>query len=91
MSESFTPEAIEKIRGRIDGLKLVTRLQGHALGGGTGTELAMSDTQIKAAGILLRKVLPDLTHVDHAGATGPLQVEIVQFGGDASGKGFGQR
>ncbi len=85
-SVPFTPEAIEKIRGRIDGLKLVTRLQGHALGG--AAELAMSDTQIKAAGILLRKVLPDLTHVDHAGATGPLQVEIVQFGGD---RGFGSK
>ena len=75
----FSSEAVEEIRARIDSLQLVGRLQDHALGG--ASDLAMSDTQIKAAQILLRKTLPDLQHVDHGSNGGPLQVEIVQFGG----------
>ena len=74
---SFTPEAIDQIRGRIKTLVLLSKLQDHALG---EADVAMSDTQIKACQILLRKTIPDLQHVDHTSAGGPLVVEIVQFG-----------
>lgn len=51
----WTPEIV---RERIQVTKLVDCLQKHALG-----KLKMGATQIQAAGILLKKVLPDQTEV----------------------------
>lgn len=55
---------------------ILNRLQDHAL-----DKADMSNTQIKAADILLRKVVPDLAKHEHTGEDGgPLTVEIVRFG-----------
>lgn len=51
-------EAREKIRTT----QLINRLQDHAFG-----EVEMSQTQIKAVEILLRKSVPDLSSVQHGG------------------------
>ena len=45
----------QKSRDKIRATQLVKRLQSHALG-----ELELTQTQIKAAEILLKKCLPDL-------------------------------
>ena len=52
----------ELARERIEGGKLINRLADHAEG-----VCEMSSTQIKAAEILLRKVVPDLKAVEHSG------------------------
>ncbi len=52
----------EDVRKKIQASQLVNLLQNHAL---NGTELAM--TRIKAAELLLRKSIPDLTAVEHSG------------------------
>jgi hypothetical protein len=54
---------------------LLNRLSDHASG-----KAEMSRTQVMAAQILLRKVLPDLTSTELAGQDGaPLAVHIVRF------------
>jgi len=50
---------LEKVRERIKSTLLVERLQDHILG-----HQEMSQTQIKAAEILLRKTIPDLKAVE---------------------------
>lgn len=52
----------EVARERIEGAKLLNKLADHAEG-----LCEMSSTQIKAAEILLRKVVPDLKAVEHSG------------------------
>lgn len=52
----------EEMRSRIDANRLVKRLQDHVLGDGI-----LSESQIRAAGILLKKVIPDLATVTVAG------------------------
>ena len=52
----------EDTRLRIKVGNIITRLQKHVDG-----EVDMSSTQLKAAEILLRKTLPDLTSVEHSG------------------------
>jgi hypothetical protein len=49
-------------RTRIQGTQIIKRLQAHVFG-----ELKLSITQIRAAEILLRKVLPDLVAADIGG------------------------
>src|SRR5687767_12025687 len=46
----------EETRGRIKASQLINRLQDHVL-----SDVEMSPTQLNAANILLKKVLPDLT------------------------------
>lgn len=50
------------VRERIQVTKLQQRLENHALG-----LVDMSATQIKAAEILLKKTVPDLSSVEHSG------------------------
>ena len=52
----------EFVRDKIRATQLVNRLENHAFG-----ELELSNTQIKAIEILLRKCVPDLSAVDHSG------------------------
>ena len=52
----------EMVRDKIQASQLINRLENHALG-----ELELSQTQIKAIEILLRKTLPDLSAVEHSG------------------------
>lgn len=48
----------EEVRLKIQASQLINRLQSHGLG-----KNKMSQTQIRAAEIVLRKTLPDLTHM----------------------------
>lgn len=53
----------EQWREKIQASMLLNRLRDHALG-----KCDMSPTQVRAAEVLLRKTLPDLSSVDHSGA-----------------------
>jgi hypothetical protein len=59
-NKAWTPE---KVRQRIRASMLVRRLKNHVLG-----KVDMSPTQLKAAEILLKKALPDLSAVEHSGS-----------------------
>lgn len=50
----------DEIRSKIQASQLVNRLNNHVLG-----KAEMSPTQLKAAEILLKKSLPDLSSVEH--------------------------
>lgn len=56
---NWTPEIV---RQRIRITKLIQALELHALG-----KIEMSATRIRAAEVVLRKALPDLTAVEHSG------------------------
>ena len=63
-------------KAKIKASMLLNRLQDHAL-----DKVDMSGTQIKAADIVLKKMVPDLAKHEHTGEDGgPLVVEIVRFG-----------
>jgi hypothetical protein len=49
----------EKTRAKIQTSQLINRLTAHALG-----EVEMSTSQVRAAEVLIRKTLPDLSAVD---------------------------
>jgi len=57
---AWTPE---KVRERIRIGVLINRLSNHVLG-----KIEMTPTQIRAAEILLKKKLPDLSAVEHSGS-----------------------
>lgn len=67
----WTPD---KVRERIRVSKLIQALEHHALG-----RREMSATRIRAAEIVLRKALPDLTAVEHSGfiETPPTREELL--------------
>ena len=52
----------DMVRDKIQASQLINRLEDHALG-----EVELSQTQIKAIEILLKKSLPDLSAVEHTG------------------------
>lgn len=52
-------QLVEELRQRIDAKRIITRLQNHI-----HDKVKMSDTQVRSAAILLRKVLPDLANVE---------------------------
>lgn len=57
---------------------ILQRLSAHALG-----ENAMSPTQVKAADILLKKIIPDLSKIDmNDKRKAPTPVTILQLGND---------
>ncbi len=62
----------EKIKASVISGRLYDHLQGLN---------EMTPTQIKAADILLKKLVPDLNRSEHTGeGGGPLVVEVVRFG-----------
>lgn len=64
----------QKVRDRIQTSQIINRLSNHMLG-----EVEMTATQIKAAEILLRKSLPDLTAVALTGENGgPVQIGVIE-------------
>ena len=65
----------EVVRRRIRATQLMRRLAKHALG-----KLEMSATQIKAAEILLRKVVPDLKAVEHTGTVNHVNYDAAVIG-----------
>lgn len=59
------------VRDKIQATQLINRLENHALG-----EVELSQTQIKAIEILLKKSLPDLSSVELSGKDGgPIEME----------------
>jgi hypothetical protein len=64
------------MRERIDCNSLIKRLQKHASG-----EIEMSATQLRAAEILIKKVLPDLSSVTHSGdIDNPIEHRVLVTG-----------
>lgn len=66
-----------EVRQKIQASQLINRLQSHAFG-----EVEMTPTQLKAAEILLKKSIPDLSTVTHQGDDdgGPVRHNItVEF------------
>jgi len=62
----------EKIKAGVIMHRLLSHLEG---------EIEMSPTQIKAADILLRKIVPDLNRSEITGEDGgPMVVELIRFG-----------
>lgn len=73
----LTETKLDEMRRRIKCTLLLKKLEDHALG-----EQEMSQTQIRAAEIVLRKAVPDLSAVQHSGdEDNPLQsihkIELV--------------
>ncbi len=66
----------EQWRRKIQASALINRLQGYAKG-----EHEMEAAQVKAAEILLRKVLPDQTETKTE-VTGNVTVKVLQFSGN---------
>lgn len=63
-------------REKIRVTEIMTRVQRCALG-----KLDMNGEQLKAAGMVLAKVIPDLARQEHTGKDGePLQVTILKLG-----------
>jgi len=69
MAARLNPRHQDMVRDKIQASQLINRLEDHALNG-----LELSQTQIKAIEILLKKSLPDLSAVEVSGQDGgPLQ------------------
>jgi hypothetical protein len=69
---AWTPE---KVRQRIRVGVILRRVQDHVLG-----NLEMSQTQLKAAEILLKKAIPDLKGVEHSGTVNHINYDAVVLG-----------
>ena len=52
----------EEVRARIQTSQLLNRLTDHALG-----KVELSNTQVRAIEILLKKTIPDLSSIEHSG------------------------
>lgn len=62
----------DDVRAKIQASQLINRLTNHAFG-----ELELSNTQLRAIEILLKKSLPDLSQVELTGADGgPMQQDM---------------
>jgi hypothetical protein len=69
---NWTPEVVKK---RIRTGVLAKRLMDHALGA-----VEMTPTQVKAAEILLRKVMPDMKATEHSGTVTKLTYDMAVVG-----------
>lgn len=81
----LTETKLDEMRRRIRATLLLKKLEDHALG-----ESEMTNTQVRAAETLLRKVFPDLSSVEHKGdADNPIQhvgrIELVGLSGNSTG------
>lgn len=64
----------EETRARIKISQLINRLSAHAFG-----KVELSQTQVRAIEVLIRKRLPDLTSMAHTGPDGKGPVEITRI------------
>lgn len=72
---STSPHHAEAVRSRIQSAVIADRLQKHMLG-----KVKMTATQVRAAEILLRKAVPDLSSVDLSGSLAQnLTVSVVDY------------
>ncbi len=63
------------VREKIKSSQLINRLTDHALG-----DLELSNTQVRAIEILLKKSIPDLSAIEHKGDDGgPLSIVIKRY------------
>lgn len=74
----------DEVRAKIQASQLINRLSNHALG-----ETEMSVTQIRAAEILLRKSVPDLSAIELSGPDGDAievvtRIELVDMDGNGA-------
>jgi hypothetical protein len=70
----------ERTRAKIKTSQLLNRLNDHVF-----KQAVVSNTQMKAIEILLRKTLPDLSAVEHTGANGgPIEVRASKEQRDAA-------
>lgn len=63
----------QKTREKIQTSQLINRLQNHVDG-----VIELSATQIRAAEILIRKTLPDLSSVEHSGEISTTATEMTE-------------
>lgn len=58
----LNPAAVERLRGKIKAERIIAKLENHVL-----NDEEMSRSQVSAAIGLLKKVVPDLSNVEHSG------------------------
>lgn len=83
-ARTLRPKHSDEVRAKIQASQLINRLQNHVLGDGK-----LTATQLKAAEILLRKSVPDLSRIEMLGdPTQPIhtvnRIELVPLNGDGS-------
>lgn len=83
MAARLNPRHQDFVRAKIQASQLINVLQDHVLG-----KRELSQSQIKAADVLLRKSLPDLSQVAMTGEDGgPVQtiqrIELVPLDGNS--------
>jgi len=74
-ARSLHPRHQDEVRQKIQASQLVNRLTDHAF-----NKVEMSSTQVKAAEILLKKSIPDLSQVQGTGDDGELEMNIRWLG-----------
>lgn len=67
----------DEVRFKIQSSQLINRLQNHGLG-----KNKMTVTQIRAAEVVLRKAVPDLTAIGGSDLMPPVQAAVVVKFGD---------
>ena len=77
----------DEVRAKIKVSQILNRVQSHLNG-----EVELSGTQMKAAELLLRKALPDLTSVEITGVDGgPVKMDSTLSPSDAYLKMIGKK
>lgn len=87
MAEKLNPGRQDRVRNLIRANRIVVRLQQFVLGRKfNGQVVEMSPAQVKAAGVLLNKLLPDLASIEHSGevTTKSFAVPLVDQQQDAA-------
>lgn len=82
-ARTLRPKHSDEVRAKIQASQLINRLQNHVLGDGK-----LTATQLKAAEVLLRKSVPDLSRVEMSGPNGqpvPTSVTITHVKPEHSG------
>lgn len=75
MAERMRKTHQDDVRAKIQASVIIQRLGAHING-----DVELSATQVRAAEILLKKCVPDLSNVEHSGPDGgPMTVEVVRF------------
>ena len=69
------PRHQDEVRAKIQSSQIVNRLQKHLDG-----DVELSATQVRAAEILLKKSIPDLSQVQGTGDDGELEMNIRWLG-----------
>ena len=72
MAARLRPRHQDEVRSKIQASQLVNRLSNHVFG-----KVELSATQVRAAEVLLRKCVPDLSNVELTGKDGVAIVPVV--------------